>query len=103
MQDPGVTRYMGTIAEPQTPAQNRQVCLALLALVKLKTDHVFQPSPLASPQKLENFTGADLSNTSIPLETPRAMAVQQRRFHARHAATRVRIRLAVCSFVGQAF
>ena len=64
----------GTAEFPQTAIQRRQACPALLALVKLKIDHVFQPFPLASQQKLDSFAGVDPLNPAVLLETPRAMA-----------------------------
>ena len=91
LQDPSVTMFNGTAETPQTPMQNRHACLAILALVRQNTDHVFQPSPLASKQKLETFTGADPFNPSIPLDTPRAM--EDRYQHQYHNAVAMRAML----------
>ena len=69
-----MSRHDGTADQPQTPDQRRQACLALLALVRAKADPLFQPSPLASKQLLDNFAGEDPDNPSVKLSTPRAMA-----------------------------
>ena len=74
MPDPSVTKHDGTADQPQIPDQRRQACLALLALVKARSDPLFQPSPLASKQLLDNFAGEDPDNPSVRLSTPRATA-----------------------------
>ena len=74
LQDPSVSRHNGTADEPQTPDQRRQACLALLALVKARSDPLFQPSPLTSKQLLDNFAREDPINPSVQLSTPRAVA-----------------------------
>ena len=46
LQDPSVTKHAGTQEHPQTDDQRREACLAILEIVRTRSDTVFQPSPL---------------------------------------------------------